>query len=114
MELHGVARLSCFMDGREELFRYGVQPKRLLLSALLKGLADAVSANDGLAAYRYHSRLKVLAPDLDTNSTVSEALERLLSASSQWLATNVAERRNVEQPVLDAVETINALLATHT
>ncbi len=102
------------MGDREELFRYGVQPKRLLLSALLKGLADAVSANDGSAAYRYHSRLKVLAPDLDTNPTISEALERLISASSQWLATNVAERRNVEQPVLDSIERIDALLVSHT
>ncbi len=101
------------MGGREELFRYGVQPKRLLLSALLKGLAHAVSANDGSAAYRYHGRLKVLAPDLDTNPTVSEALERLLSANSQWLATNVAERHSVEQPVLDLIETIDALLASH-
>ncbi len=100
------------MGGREELFRYGVQPKRLLLSALLKGLADAVSANDGSAAYRYHGRLKILAPDLDTNPTVGGALERLLSASGQWLATDVAERRNVEQPVLDLIESIDALLAS--
>jgi hypothetical protein len=102
------------MGGRDDLFRYGLQPKRLLLSALVKGLADAVSANNGSAAYRYHVRLSVIAPDLDTNPTVSEALEQLLSASSQWLATNVAERHEVEQPVLDLVEGINALLASHT
>jgi hypothetical protein len=108
-----VARLSYCMGGRDNVFRYGVQPKRLLLSALLKGLADAVSANDGSAAYRYHSRLKILAPDLDTNPTVSEALERLLSASSRWLTTNAAERHDMERPVLDLIDSINAVLGSH-
>jgi hypothetical protein len=98
------------MRGRESLFRYGLQPKRFLLSALVKGLADAVRRNDGSAAYRYHRRLGFIAPDFDTNPTVSEALERLLSASSQWLATAVAERYDAEQPVLDLVERVNALL----
>jgi hypothetical protein len=98
------------MRGHESLFRYRLPPKRLLLAALVDGLANAVRRNDGSAAYRYHRRLGFIVPDFDTNPTVSEALERLLSASSQWLATSVAERHDAEQPVLDLVERINELL----
>jgi hypothetical protein len=101
------------MRGHESLFRYRLRPKRLLLAALVDGLANAVRRNDGSAAYRYHRRLGFIVPDFDTNPTVSEALERLLSASSQWLATSVAERHDVEQPVLDLVERINELLGDH-
>ena len=100
------------MDGRQDLFRYGLQPKRFLLSALVQGLADAVRRNDSSAAYRYHRRLGLIAPDLDTNPAVSDALERLLSVSGQWLATKVAERYETEQQVLDLVERVNALLGS--
>jgi hypothetical protein len=93
-----------------EPFSVQAAAEAALLAALVDGLATAVRRNDGSAAYRYHRRLGFIVPDFDTNPTVSEALERLLSASSQWLATSVAERHDAEQPVLDLVERINELL----
>ena len=105
-------RATCclVMDGRQDLFRYGLQPKRFLLSALVQGLADAVRRNDSSAAYRYHRRLGLIAPDFDTSPAVSDALERLLSVSGQWLATKVAERYEAEQQMLERIERIMELL----
>ena len=50
------------------------------------------------------------AGQFDTNPAVSEALDRLLSASEQWLATNVAERNKTERQVLELIERIVELL----
>jgi hypothetical protein len=85
-------------------------PQRLLLHALLTGLGDAVRRNDEAAADRYHRRISLIAGHFDTNAPVSEALERLLRASSQWLATNVAERSEAEQRVLELIEPVRDLL----
>ena len=79
-------------------------------AALVKGLADAVRRNDGAAVYRYHGRVGLIAPHFDTNPRISAALERLLSASAQWLQTNVAERYEAEQQVLEPIERIMELL----
>ena len=98
------------MDGRQDLFRYSQQPQRFLLSALVKGLADAVRRNDGAAAYRYRRRLGIIAGHFDTNPRISAALERLLSTSAQWLETKVAERYEAEQQVLGRIERIMELL----
>jgi hypothetical protein len=98
------------MDGRPGPFRYRQQPQRFLLSALVKGLADAVRRNDGSAAYRYHRRLGIIAGHFDTNPRISTALERLLSTSAQWLETKVAERYEAEQQVLERIERIVELL----
>jgi hypothetical protein len=59
-------------------------PQRLLLHALLSGLGDAVRRNDAAAADRYHRRIRLIAGHFETNPPVSDALERLLSASGQW------------------------------
>src|SRR6266516_2178992 len=85
-------------------------PQRLLLHALLSGLGNAVRRNDGSAADRYHRRISQIAGHFDTNPAVSEALERLLSASSQWLETKVAERSEAEQQVLQLMERVTELL----
>jgi hypothetical protein len=83
---------------------------RLLLHALLKGMGNAVRRNDEAAADRYHRRIRLIARHFETNAPVSEALERLLRASSQWLATNVAERYEAEQQVLELIEPVMDLL----
>jgi hypothetical protein len=54
----------------------------------------------GSPADRYHRRISLTAGHFETNPPVSEALERLLSASGRWSATKVAERYEAEQPVL--------------
>jgi hypothetical protein len=74
------------------------------------GLGDAVRRNDGSAADRYHRRISQIAGHFDTNPAVSEALERLLSASSRWLETKVAERSEAEQQVLQLMERVTELL----
>lgn len=84
---------------------------RLLLQALLMGLGDAVSRNDPLAADRYQRRIGMIARQhFDTNPRVSDALQQLLSASSAWLATNVAERYQSGRQVLEHVEHVSQLL----
>jgi hypothetical protein len=83
---------------------------RLLLHALLTGLGDAVRRNDEAAADRYHRRISLIAGHFETNAPISEALERLLRASSQWLATNAAERYEAEQQVLELIEPVMDLL----
>jgi hypothetical protein len=87
-----------------------VSPQRLLLHALLTGLGDAVRRNDEAAADRYHRRISLIAGHFDTNPRTSDALERLLSASGRWLATNVAERYEAEQQVLEYIERVRSLL----
>ena len=83
---------------------------RLLLHALLTGLGDAVRRNDEAAADRYHRRISLIAGHFETNAPISEALERLLRASSQWLATNAAERYEAGQRVLELIEPVMDLL----
>ncbi len=84
--------------------------QRLLLQALLKGLGKAVHGNDGSTADRYHRRIRIIAPHFDTNPAVGDALKRLLSASARWSATNVAERYEAEQQVLELIERTTELL----
>jgi hypothetical protein len=86
-------------------------PQRLLLQALLSGLSDAVCRNDEAAADRYHTRIRLLARQhFDTNPSISDALEQLLSASDRWRGTNVAERSEAEQPVLEHIARVAELL----
>ena len=86
-------------------------PQRLLLHALLSGLGDAVARNDEAAADRYHRRIRLIARQhFDTNPSISDALERLLSASDRWQETNVPGRAEAEQPVLEHIERVAELL----
>jgi hypothetical protein len=84
--------------------------QRLLLQALLIGMGDAVRRNDASAVDRYHRRLGMIARHFDTNSPVSDAQERLLSAADRWLATKVAERYEAEHQVLNNIERVMKLL----
>ena len=84
---------------------------RLFLQALLMRLDDAIRANDESAADRYCRRVRMIARQhFDTNPRVSGAIEQLLSASGEWLATNVAERYQVGQQVLEHIERVSQLL----
>ena len=84
---------------------------RLLLQALLMRLGDAVRGNDAAAADRYLRRVAMIARQhFATNPRLDHALEQLLSASSAWLATNVAERYQAGQQVLEHLERVSQLL----
>jgi len=80
------------------------------LQALLVGMGDAVRRNDESAADRYHRRLGMIARHFDTNPLISDALERLLSASGRWLATKTAERYEAEQQVLEHIQRVTDLI----
>ena len=84
--------------------------QRLLLQALLMGMGDAVRRNDESAADRYRRRLAMIARHFDTNPSISDALERLVSASGRWLATKTAERYEAGQQVLELIERASGLL----
>jgi len=83
---------------------------RLLLHALLNGLDNAVHRNDDAAADRYHTRIRLIARHFETNASINDALERLLSSSGRWLATRTAERYEAGQHVLEHVERVTELL----
>ena len=86
-------------------------PQRLLLRALLSGLGDAVGRNDEAAADRYHRRIRLIARQhFATNPSISDALARLHSASGRWRETNVFERSEAEQSVLEHIERVTELL----
>jgi len=84
--------------------------RRLLLYALVKGLGDAVRRNDGSAAERYRGRLRLVAEQFDANPPIREALEKLLSVSGLWLATNIADRDETKEQMLELIERVMELL----
>ena len=71
--------------------------KRLLLSALVKGLGDAVGRNDQSAAERYRGRLRLAAEQIAADDPVRDALGRLLLLSSLWIAAAAADRDDTKQ-----------------
>ena len=84
---------------------------RLLLQALVMRLADAIRGNDESAADRYYRRVRMIARQhFDTNARVSDAVEQLLAASGAWLSTDVADRYQVGQQVLEHIERVSELL----
>ena len=86
-------------------------PQRFLLRALLQGMGDAVRRNDGSAGGRYYRRIGLIARQhFDTNPSLSNTIERLLSASGRWLATSVAERYEPENQVIAHIELVLELL----
>ena len=84
--------------------------RRLLLYALIKGLGDAVRQNDNSVADRYRRRLRLIAKELDANPPLRDALERLLWATNQWFTTDVVERDENKERVLELTKRIMRFL----
>ncbi len=84
--------------------------QRLLLRTLLNGLGDAVRRSDRPAADRYRRRIRLIAGHFETNAPVSQALERLLWASGQWVATKAPKRYEAEQQVVELIDGVAELL----
>ena len=83
---------------------------RLLLQVLLMRL-DAVRGNDGSATDRYYRRVCMIARQhFDTNPRISKSLEQLLSVTAEWLSTDVADRYQAGQQVLEHIERVSQLL----
>jgi hypothetical protein len=86
--------------------------KRLLLSALVKGLGDAVRRNDQSAAERYRGRLRLAAEQIAADDPVRDAFGRLLLLSGLWIAAAAADRDDTEEQMLEVIERIIWLLTS--
>jgi hypothetical protein len=84
--------------------------RRLLLYALVKGLGDAVRRNDKSVADRYHRRLRLIAKEFEANPRIRDMLKRLLWAADQWFTTDVIERDENKERVLELTERIMRFL----
>jgi hypothetical protein len=78
--------------------------RRLLLYALVKGLGDAVSRNDKSVADGYRRRLRLIAGEFEANPLVRDTLERLLWATDGWLKSDVVERDENKERILELAE----------
>ena len=83
---------------------------RLLLRALVKGLADAVRRDDPSAAERYRRRLRLAAEQIAADDPVHDVLERLLHISGQWVDAAAIDRGETKQPMLEIIERVVGLL----
>ena len=86
--------------------------KRLLLSALVKGLGEAVRCNDQSAAERYRGRLRLAAEQIAADDPVRDALGRLLLLSGLWIAATAADRDDTKQQMLEVIERVIWLLTS--
>jgi hypothetical protein len=87
--------------------------KRLLLSALVKGLGEAVRCNDQSAAERYRGRLRLAAEQIAADDPVRDALGRLLLLSSLWIGAAAADRDDdTKQQMLEVIERVIWLLTS--
>ena len=84
--------------------------RRLLLYALVKGLGDAVRRNDKSVADRYRRRLRLIAKEFEANPRIRDMLERLLWATDQWFTTDVVERDENKERVLELTAHIMQIL----
>jgi hypothetical protein len=86
--------------------------RHLLLYALVKGLGDAVSRNDKSVADRYRRRLGLIAGEFETNPPVRDALEQLLWATERWFATDVVERDEDKEQIVELTGRVMELLSS--
>jgi hypothetical protein len=84
--------------------------RRLLLNTLVKGLGDAVRRNDKSVADRYRRRLRLIAKKFEANPPIRDMLERLLWATDRWFTTDVVERDENKERVLELTERIMGFL----
>ncbi len=83
---------------------------RLLLYVLVNGLGRAVRGHDDGAVVRYRGRLHLLAEQFDANPPIRDILQKLLAASSLWLASDVIERYGTTKQILELIERVGKLI----
>jgi hypothetical protein len=76
---------------------------RLLLSALLKGLAYAIRQDDQSAAERYRRRLHLVAEEIAGDEQVPEALKKLILISGLWVGAAKVDRDESRQQMLELI-----------
>jgi hypothetical protein len=84
--------------------------KRLLLNALLKGLAYAIRQDDQSAAERYRQRLHLVAEEIAADEPVQDALKRLLLISGLWVEAAKIDRDETRQRMLELIVRVVGLL----
>jgi hypothetical protein len=84
--------------------------KRLLLKALLKGLAHAIHRDDLSAAERYRERLHLTGEPLAADAVVISALKKLHLISGLWVQAADVERNETRQELLELIDHVSALL----
>jgi hypothetical protein len=85
---------------------------RLLLNALLKGLAHAIRRDDISAADRYRGRLQNAAQPVSAETQLRDLLTKLLLTSGLWVKVADSERDETRQQLLDLIDRVVALLAS--
>ena len=85
--------------------------KPLLLTALLKGLANAVQRDDLSAAERYCQRLQLTAETIAPDAQVKSVLAKLFVISGLWVRSADVERGETRQQLLELVNHVLGLLA---
>jgi hypothetical protein len=83
---------------------------RLLLSALLKGLAYAIRQDDQSAAERYRRRLQLVAEEIAGDEQVPEALKKLILISGLWVGVAKVDRDETRQQILELIVRVVDLL----
>ncbi len=83
---------------------------RLLLYVLVNGLGKAVRGHDDGAVERYRARLHLLADQFDANPPIRDLLQKLLAASSLWLASDAIERCETRKQLLELIERAGELI----
>jgi hypothetical protein len=86
--------------------------RRLLLSALVKGLGEAIRRNDQSAAERYRGRLHLAAEQIAADDPVRDVLGRLLLLSGLCVAAAAADRDDTKQQMLEVIERVIWLLTS--
>jgi hypothetical protein len=85
---------------------------RLLLNALLKGLAHAIRRDDIPAASRYRGRLQQAGEPVAVDTQLKDLLTKLLLTSGLWVRVADSERDETRQQLLDLIDRVVALLTS--
>ncbi len=84
--------------------------KRLLLNALLKGLADGIRRNDPSAVQRYRERLGLTTEQIAADEPVQDALKKLLLISGLWVEAAKVDRDETKLQMLELIDRVIDLL----
>ena len=84
--------------------------KRILLNALLKGLADAIHRDDQSAAERYCERFRLATDETIADEPFQNARKELLLISGLWLEADGVSRDETRLQMLEFIDRVIGLL----
>jgi hypothetical protein len=86
--------------------------KRILLNALLKGLADAVRRDDRSAAERYCERFRLATDETVADEPVQNVRKELLLISGLWVEADAVNRDETRLQMLEFIDRVIGLLTS--